>query len=99
MEKKDQPEEEEGREEEERTGGGECRRYVINIERTIQFLFYKISVTELSIQPQFSIYLFYVTGEQPNAVLTHLLFLAADQSFLKSASSFPLSLACHRINK
>lgn len=47
MEKKDQPEEEEGREEEERTGGGECRRYVVNIERTIQFLFYKISVTEL----------------------------------------------------
>lgn len=48
-EKKDQPEEEEGREEEEeeRTGGGECRRYVVNIERTIQFLFYKISVTEL----------------------------------------------------
>lgn len=48
MEKKDQLEEEEGREEEEeRTGGGECRRYVVNIERTIQFLFYKISVTEL----------------------------------------------------
>lgn len=48
MEKKDQPEEEGGREEEEeRTGGGECRRYVVNIERTIQFLFYKISVTEL----------------------------------------------------
>lgn len=48
MGKKDQPEEEEGREEEEeRTGGGECRRYVVNIERTIQFLFYKISVTEL----------------------------------------------------
>lgn len=52
MEKTDQPEEEEGREEEEeeeeeRTGGGECRRYVVNIERTIQFLFYKISVTEL----------------------------------------------------
>lgn len=47
MEKKDQPEEEEGREEEEKTGGVECRRYFVNIETTIRFLFYNISVTEL----------------------------------------------------